>query len=51
MLNFRTLNWRNNNKLNQKIIDLERKEAVHYLAGHKIRAWIYRMLIKWYENV
>lgn len=37
--------------MTQKIIDLERKEAINYLYGHKIKALWYRLLLWWYRDV
>lgn len=34
----------------QKIIDLERKYAVHSEHNHRIRSWFYKMLIRHYEK-
>jgi len=34
----------------EKIIYLERKEAVYYTTGHKIKAWYYRVLLRWYRR-
>lgn len=37
-------------RINQNISNLERKEAIHKLSGHKIRAWYYSVLLKWYKR-
>lgn len=34
----------------QKIIDLERKCAVHSEHNHRLRTWFYKMLIRYYEK-
>lgn len=36
--------------MNKKIIDLERKYAIHSLNNHKLRTLFYKILIWYYEK-
>lgn len=50
--NIHRITDRNNKGISvlEKIIYLERKEAIYYATGHKIKAWYYRVLLRWYRR-